>query len=235
MSEATKSTMSSLSASTFGLGRARRPQPLPPARYRFPDAHAVPGDGPAAMGADFEPSTVVAAYRQGYFPWPQPEAEYLWFSPDPRAIIPLGGLHISHRLARTIRSDRFRATIDTAFERVILACTERREGTWITERIVDAYLRLHELGWAHSIETWTPDGELAGGLYGLRIGGLFGAESMFHHVSDGSKVAMAAMMAWAQSSGISLIDVQVLTEHTIRMGAVEIPRDDYLARLRTVI
>jgi leucyl/phenylalanyl-tRNA--protein transferase len=186
------------------------------------------------MGADFEPATIVSAYRAGYFPWPQPEAEHLWFSPDPRAIIPLGGLHISRRLARTIASGRFRATIDAAFERVILACTDRAEGTWITEGIIDGYIRLHELGWAHSFETWTADGRLAGGLYGLRVGGLFGAESMFHHVTDASKVAMAAMMSWAEATGIRLVDVQVLTEHTARMGAVEISREEYLARLRSV-
>jgi leucyl/phenylalanyl-tRNA--protein transferase len=183
------------------------------------------------MGADFEPSTRVAAYRAGYFPWPQPEAEYLWYSPDPRAILPVGGLHVSRRLARTIRSGRFRATIDGAFERVILACADRPEGTWITENIVDGYLRLHEVGWAHSFETWTEEGRLAGGLYGLRVGGLFGAESMFHHVTDASKVAMAAMMLWAEATGVRLIDVQVLTPHTARMGAVEIPRREYLGRL----
>ncbi|MBN9494486.1 leucyl/phenylalanyl-tRNA--protein transferase [bacterium] len=205
--------------------------PLPPSPYAFPDARSAPGDGPAAMGADFEPSTLVAAYRAGYFPWPQPEAEYLWYSPDPRAILPVGGLHVSRRLARTIRSGRFPVTVDAAFERVILACADRPEGTWITENIVDGYLRLHELGWAHSFETWTEDGRLAGGLYGLRVGGLFGAESMFHHVTDASKVAMAAMMQWAESTSISLIDVQVLTPHTARMGAVEIPREDYRSML----
>lgn len=219
----------------FDPDAARRPRPLPQSPYEFPDARRVPGDGPAAMGADFAPATLVAAYRAGYFPWPQPEAEYLWFSPDPRAIIPIGGLHVSHRLARTIRGGRFNVTIDTAFERIILACADRPEGTWITERIVEGYLQLHELGWAHSIETWTADGKLAGGLYGIRVGGLFGAESMFHHATDASKVAMAAMMQWAEATGISLIDVQVLTPHTARMGAIEIPREEYLARLRTAV
>ena len=187
------------------------------------------------MGADFAPATIVAAYRAGYFPWPQPEAEYLWYTPHPRAIIPLGGLQISRRLARTIRSARFRVSIDAAFERVILACADRPEGTWITEGLVDGYLQLHELGWAHSIETWTDDGKLAGGLYGIRVGGLFGAESMFHHATDASKVAMAAMMHWAESTGIQLIDVQVLTPHTARMGAVEIGREHYLSMLKSVL
>jgi len=219
----------------FDFSAERRPRPLPPSDYGFPDARVVPGDGPAAMGADFAPATIVAAYRAGYFPWPQPEAEYLWYSPDPRAIIPVGGLHISRRLARTIRSGRFRATIDAAFERVILACADRPEGTWITNTIVEGYLELHELGWAHSFETWTADGALAGGLYGLRVGGLFGAESMVHHVTDASKVAMAAMMHWAEATHVGLIDVQVLTPHTARMGAQEIARAEYLADLRHVV
>lgn len=219
----------------FDLTGERRPQPLPPSEYGFPDARRVPGDGPSAMGADFAPATIVAAYRAGYFPWPQPEAECLWYTPHPRAIIPVGGLHISHRLARTIRSARFRVSIDAAFERVILACADRPEGTWITEGLVDGYLQLHELGWAHSIETWTDDGKLAGGLYGIRVGGLFGAESMFHHATDASKVAMAAMMHWAESTNIRLIDVQVLTPHTARMGAMEIPREDYLSMLKSVL
>ncbi len=187
------------------------------------------------MGADFEPATVVAAYRAGYFPWPQPEAEYLWYSPDPRAVIPNGGLHVSRRLGRTIRSGRFGVTIDAAFERVILACADRPEGTWITENIVEGYLALHELGWAHSIETWTADGQLAGGLYGIRVDSLFGAESMFHHVTDASKVAMAAMMHWAEATAVRLIDVQVLTPHTAGMGAIEISREEYLRRLRASV
>ena len=211
------------------------PQPLPPCPYAFPDARKSQGDGFAALGGDFEPATVVAAYRAGLFPWPHPKEELLWFSPDPRAVLPIDGLHISRRLERTARSGRFRVTLDGAFERVIRACAERKEGTWITPRIIDGYTRLHRLGWAHSFEAWTAEGELAGGLYGLGIGALFGAESMFFRVSDASKVAMIAMVEHAKRIGIRLIDVQVLTPHTVRMGAIEIPRDEYLRRLESAL
>lgn len=211
------------------------PQPLAPSAYAFPDMRRAARHGPAAAGADFEPATIVAAYRAGAFPWPQEGMEHLWFSPEPRAVIEPGGLHVSRRLARTIRSGCFRATVDGAFEAVIAGCADRPEGTWITPAIVEAYIRLHHLGWAHSVETWTPDGRLAGGLYGLRVGALFGAESMFQRVTDASKAAMVAMMAWAEAVGIRLLDVQVLTPHTARMGAVKIPRTRYLARLREAL
>ena len=207
------------------------PQALPPCRYRFGSARTAPPEGPAAVGGDFEPATIVAAYRAGIFPWPHPEEEFLWFSPDPRAVIPIGGLHVSRRLQRTLRQGRFRVTLDAAFEEVMRACAERPEGTWITPRLIDGYTRLHALGWAHSFEVWTREGELAGGLYGVRVGHMFGAESMFHRVTDASKVAMVAMMQWAEREGIRLIDIQVLTEHTARMGAVEVGREEYLAQV----
>lgn len=208
------------------------PQPLPPPRFVFPAAARADRNGLVAYGGDFEPESVVSAYVRGIFPWPHGETEMLWFSPDPRAIIPVGGLHVSRRLERTIRSGRFRVTLDAAFERVICACAVREEGTWITERLVRGYVKLHELGWAHSFETWTADGELAGGLYGVAVGSMFGAESMFYRVTDASKVAMVAMMEHAERIGLTLVDVQVLTEHTERMGAIEVPRSDYLRRLR---
>ncbi|MCC6382872.1 MAG: leucyl/phenylalanyl-tRNA--protein transferase [Dehalococcoidia bacterium] len=214
---------------------AGAPQPLPPCPYAFPDMRRAPRAGPAAAGADFEPATVVAAYRAGAFPWPHGKTERLWFSPDPRAVIEPEGLHVSRRLARTLRAGRFRATVDAAFEAVVRGCAARSEGTWITPAIVEAYTQLHQLGWAHSVEVWTPDGHLAGGLYGLRVGALFGAESMFHHASDASKAAMVAMMDWARATGVRLLDVQILSPHTARMGAVEITRDAYLARLRDAV
>jgi leucyl/phenylalanyl-tRNA--protein transferase len=210
-------------------GRAREPEPLPPSRYRFPPPGSV--DDAAMIGADFAPATIVEAYRSGYFPWPHREIEFLWFSPDPRAILPPGGLHVSRRFARVLRRPPFTISIDRAFDRVLEACADRPEGTWITPAYMAGYRALHRLGWAHSFETWAPSGELAGGLYGLRVGRLFGAESMFHRVSDASKVAMAAMMQWAGESGIVLIDIQVLTPHTERMGGVEIAREEYLGRL----
>jgi leucyl/phenylalanyl-tRNA--protein transferase len=215
---------------------ARTPEKLPRCVYRFGDARSVPTDGPALLGGDFAPQTVVRAYRAGYFPWPHEQEEMLWFSPDPRAVIPIGGLHVSRRLARRVRKAPFRLTMDVAFAEVVSACAVREgEGTWITPGYIEGYTRLHELGWAHSFEVWTPDGRLAGGLYGLQVMRMFGAESMFHRVSDASKVAMVAMMQWAEGTGIELVDVQVLTEHTERMGAVEISRDEYLDRLARAI
>jgi leucyl/phenylalanyl-tRNA--protein transferase len=210
------------------------PQPLPPSRLLFPDPRRANTDGLVAAGGDFRPETIIAAYRAGIFPWPHPVQEHLWFSPDPRAIIPIGGLHVSRRLARTLRQGRFRVTVDAAFEDVITACGFRDSGTWITPRLQRAYVRLHELGWAHSVETWQ-DGELAGGLYGIGVGALYGAESMFHFVTDASKVAMAAMMQHAERIGLTLIDIQVPTEHTESMGAVLIPREEYLARVWAAI
>ncbi len=226
----------------YGFGDAlaaqeRKPQPIHPPEfaYEFPDPSESDSDGFVAYGGDFEPATVIGAYLQGIFPWPHGDDEYLWFSPDPRAIIPVGGLHISRRLARTLRQGRFRVTMDRSFREVMTACADRPEGTWITPALVDGYCRLHEHGWAHSIEVWDPDGTLVGGIYGVRAGNLFGAESMFHRATDASKVAMVAMMEWAEATGIEVIDVQVLTPHTQAMGAVEIPRGDYLVRVRRAI
>lgn len=208
------------------------PRPLPVPRFSFPDGRQADSQGLVGYGADFEPETVISAYVRGIFPWPHDDAELLWFSPDPRTILPIGGLHVSRRLARTIRSGRFRVTLDAAFEEVMTGCTDREEGTWITPGLVAGYVRLHELGRAHSFEVWTRDGELAGGLYGVAIGTMFGAESMFHRVPDASKVAMVAMMEHAERIGLTLIDIQVLTEHTERMGGVEISRDEYFRLLR---
>ncbi len=211
---------------------ARAPEELPPCPWQFPDPRRTDERGFIGFGADFAPATIVSAYRDGIFPWPHNEAEFAWFSPDPRAVIPLDGLCISTRLARTLRSGRFRFTIDAAFGRVMRSCAAGRpEGTWITEALIEGYCRLHALGWAHSVEVWSRDGRLAGGLYGVAVGAMFGAESMFHRESDASKAAMAALVQHAAMIGVELLDIQVLTEHTARMGAIEIPRAEYLARL----
>ena len=208
------------------------PQSLPPCPYEFPPAEKARSDGLIGIGGDFSPSTVIAAYSQGIFPWPHPEQELLWFSPDPRAVIELDGPHVSRRLARTIAQGRFRVTMNAAFDAVVALCAEREdEGTWITPNYCDGYSALHRLGWAHSFEVWTLNGALAGGLYGVAIGGLFGAESMFHRVTDASKIAMVALLQRARDVGAGVVDVQVITEHTRRMGAVEIPRREYLRRL----
>lgn len=206
------------------------PARLPPPDYFFPDASVAEPQGPAAIGADFAPATIIQAYRAGYFPWPHEAEEYLWFSPDPRAIIPVGGLHLSRRLARTIRAGRFTVTLDKAFTRVLAGCADRPEGSWVTPAYAAGYTSLHEHGWAHSVEVWH-EGRLAGGLYGIRVANMFGAESMFHRVTDASKIAMVALMQWVEREAITLVDVQVTTPHTVRMGAIEISRADYLSRL----
>jgi leucyl/phenylalanyl-tRNA--protein transferase len=187
--------------------------------------------GLVAVGGDLQPATLLLAYRSGVFPWFGEGDPILWWSPDPRAIFELNGLYVSRRLARTIRSGKFRVTVNRAFGAVIRGCADREGGTWITRAMIGAYERLHRLGVAHSVESWR-DNELAGGVYGVALGGLFAGESMFARVTDASKVALAALFDRLRHRGYQLFDTQVLTDHTASMGAVEIPRKDYLARLR---
>jgi leucyl/phenylalanyl-tRNA--protein transferase len=203
------------------------------ARFRFPDACEADADGFVAHGGDLAPSTLIAAYRQGIFPWPCGGHELLWWSPDPRAVIPVDGLRVSHRLARTLRRGMFAVTINAAFDDVVAGCAARDE-TWITAGLRRAYGRLHALGWAHSVEVWR-GGALAGGLYGLAIGGLFAAESMFHRVSDASKIAMVALVQHAGRVGVTLVDAQVPSAHIASMGGVTMPRAEYLSCLKSVV
>ncbi len=208
------------------------PQPAGPARYRFPGWELLrPGHSAYVLGGDLAPATVLAAYAAGFFPWPRsPEEEVVWCSPDPRAVLPVETFTVPRRLGRTLRQGRFRVTVDAAFEAVIRGCAERPEGTWITPQVVEGYCALHRLGWAHSFEVWH-DGELAGGLYGVAYGAMFGAESMFSRVRDASKVAVAAMVQHCRALGVELVDIQVLNDHTARLGGIEIPRDVYLELL----
>jgi leucyl/phenylalanyl-tRNA---protein transferase len=185
--------------------------------------------GLVAMGGDLRPATLLRAYRAGVFPWYNENEPILWWSPDPRAIFELEHFSLSRRLARTIRSEKFRLTINQAFPQVMLGCADR-DRTWITEDMFRAYTLMHQLGHAHSIEAWLGD-ELAGGVYGIAMGGFFAGESMFHRVRDASKVALAYLIEYLRVRGFTLFDTQVLTEHTARMGACEIPREDYLRRL----
>lgn len=185
--------------------------------------------GLVAVGGDLRPATLLRAYRSGIFPWFNEGDPILWWSPDPRAIFELDRFYISRRLIRTIRADKFRMTINQAFADVMRGCADRAD-TWITAGMIDAYRRLHELGHAHSIEAWVGD-ELAGGVYGVAIGGFFAGESMFHRVSDASKVALAYLVEYLKIRGFTLFDTQVVTEVTAAFGAVEVPRSDYLARL----
>jgi leucyl/phenylalanyl-tRNA---protein transferase len=191
--------------------------------------------GLVAVGGDLRPGRLLAAYRQGIFPWYGEGEPVCWWSPDPRAVFELDGLHISRRLRRTLRSGRFEVTVDRDFAGVIRGCADRPgEGTWITLEMVAAYEELHRLGHAHSVEAWHA-GQLAGGVYGVAVGGLFAGESMFTRVRDASKVALAHLVERLRERGFRLFDIQFLTDHTERLGAVEIPRKEYLHRLRDAV
>jgi leucyl/phenylalanyl-tRNA--protein transferase len=157
-----------------------------------------------------------------------------WWSPDPRGVLPLDGLRVSRSLRRSAR--RYEVRIDTAFVDVITACaTTRRRGGWITPAFIAAYSRLHDLRWTHSVETWTEDGELAGGLYGVAVGGLFAGESMFHRRTDASKVALLGLVGQLRASGMMLLDVQWMTPHLATLGATEVSRAHYLALLQEAL
>lgn len=186
------------------------------------------------MGADLAPGTLLAAYRSGVFPMPiRNGGPIAWWSPDPRAVIELGDLKVSRSLRRSCR--RYEIRVDTAFDQVIEHCADpRRPHGWIDEQILDAYRRLHRLGWAHSVEAWDEDG-LAGGLYGVCVGGLFAGESMFHLKRDASKVALVGLVSLLDDGSGRLLDVQWLTDHLRSLGATEVPRAEYLRRLEVAL
>lgn len=180
--------------------------------------------------SELQPQVLIAAYCSGYFPM-DVDGELGWFSPDPRAVIPLDAFHASHTLRQLYRARRFDLRINTAFSDVIRCCADRPDGTWISPEIITAYERLHRCGLAHSVETWR-DGCLAGGLYGVALGGAFFGESMFHRVRDASKIALLALVERLNARGFRLLDTQWMTEHLRRFGAVEVPRLEYLRILR---
>ena len=213
--------------------RSRRiPVLLPPGSPPiFPDPNLADDEGLIAVGADLSRERLLAAYDQGIFPWPAEGLPLLWWSPNPRAIIDPEHLHISRSMRRELRSGRFQLSFDHAFEQVMIECgRERSEGTWITPAMVEAYVDLHRRGHAHSVEVWH-DGGLCGGLYGVQRGGLFAAESMFHRLTNASKVALIGSVQNLFAAGITLFDVQFVTEHLATLGAYSIPRRDYLRRL----
>jgi leucyl/phenylalanyl-tRNA--protein transferase len=182
-----------------------------------------------------EPAFLIDAYSQGFFPMGMDDGEIGWFSPDPRGVLPLDAMHVSSSLGRVVRSGRFDVVVDRDFEAVIGACAAvRDEGTWISEGIIASYLALHQLGVAHSVEAWR-EGHLVGGLYGVHIGGAFFGESMFHHETDASKVALVALVARMREREMTLLDIQWLTPHLGRFGAIEIPRPEYLGQLAAAI
>jgi leucyl/phenylalanyl-tRNA--protein transferase len=215
----------------------------PPSRWELPAPEHVPdGAEIAGVGADLAPGTLLAAYRQGLFPMrlqargPLGLGPLGWWSPDPRGILPLDGLHVSRSLRRSQR--RFEIRVDTAFEDVMRGCADpKRPHGWIDKKFIAAYTELYRLGWAHSVETWQVGDrgggdrgrdELVGGLYGVAIGGLFAAESKFHRVTDASKVAVVALVDLMRAGGGTLLDVQWTTPHLASLGAVDVPRTCYL-------
>lgn len=218
------------------------PTEPPASGWVFPDVGQLPVDRHAddlvGAGADLEPGTLLAAYRQGLFPMPAGEGRrrrqlsLLWWSPVQRGVLPLDGLRVSRSLRQSVR--RMEVRVDTAFDEVVAACADpSREGSWIDDRIIEAYTRLHHLGWAHSVEAWR-DGELVGGLYGVAAEGLFAGESMFHRVTDASKVALVGLVDLLrdQHADRRVLDVQWPTEHLTSLGVVAVPRPSYVAMLR---
>jgi leucyl/phenylalanyl-tRNA--protein transferase len=204
----------------------------PPSVWEFPPVSRFhPDDDLVATGADLEPGTVLLAYRHGLFPMPMggPRAPMAWFSPVRRGVLRPGDLRVSRSLAKSVR--RFEIRVDTACAEVIDACADpSRPSGWIDDQIRTAYLRLHELGWVHSVEAWR-DGRLVGGLYGLAMGGLFAGESMFHHERDASKAALVGLVDLLDDGLERLVDTQWQTPHLASLGVSEIPRADYLALL----
>jgi leucyl/phenylalanyl-tRNA---protein transferase len=207
---------------------------LPPSRF-FPPTDTADADGLLLIGGELKTSWLLDAYRHGIFPWPifdDPEL-MAWWSPDPRAVFERGGFHVSRSLRRASRNGRFETTCDSAFSEVIRGCATaqgRVGNTWLTPELIEVYERLFEMGVAHSIEVWH-QGELAGGTYGVALNGLFTAESMFYRVRDASKVALVRLSEHLAARGYVLWDIQQLTSHTARLGAVEVPREKYLRRL----
>ena len=217
-------------------GRTAPPRDVGPNQWDFrnPDKHCR-SSGLLAVGADLEPSTLVAAYRSGVFPWPGDEGPLPWFSPNPRGVLPLDHFRLSKSLKQRLRRCGWHATVDANFPAVIASCANRLNGesTWINDAMRSAYTELHDLGWAHSVEVW--DGELLiGGCYGLLLGGVFTGESMFHRETDASKIALLELSTRLHEAGGSLVDVQMLTDHLASLGAISIGRSLFLELLHEI-
>jgi leucyl/phenylalanyl-tRNA---protein transferase len=200
----------------------------------FPDPSLAEPDGLLAVGGDLSPDRLLAAYASGIFPWFGEESPILWWSPDPRFVLFPRELHVSRSLERTLRRGRYGFRADTAFDQVIRRCASKdrpgQDGTWITSGMVEAYERLHRMGFAHSFEAWSGK-ELAGGLYGVSLGSAFFGESMFADRPDASKAAFATAVRWLAARGVELVDCQVRTGHLETLGARAIPRRRFLERL----
>jgi leucyl/phenylalanyl-tRNA--protein transferase len=212
------------------------PHAVEPCRWSFKHPAFWPKDDLVAAGGDLEPGTIIAAYRQGLFPMEAgfPDSVLAWWSPDPRGVLPLDNLRVTRSMRRSAR--RFDVRVDTAFVDVMRGCANpTRAHGWITPAFIAAYARLHELGWAHSVEVFDREGQLAGGLYGLKIGRFFAGESMFSAKRDASKVALMTLVDLMRQSRMLLLDVQWRTDHLASLGAIAIARPDYLQRLAAAI
>jgi len=207
-------------------------------RLVFPPPELADPDGLLAVGGDLRPERLVLAYSSGIFPWPTEGFPLLWHSPDPRFVLEAEQLHVPRSLAKTVRRERYRCTLDTAFRTVMASCAEiprqGQDGTWITDEMLEGYAELHELGFAHSVEVWEGD-TVVGGVYGVSLGGAFFGESMFAHSPDASKVGFVRMVEQLSRWDINLIDAQVHTAHLERFGAEHWPRARYLARLERAL
>ncbi|HVK05880.1 MAG TPA: leucyl/phenylalanyl-tRNA--protein transferase [Armatimonadaceae bacterium] len=202
----------------------------------FPDPRHSTREGIIAIGGDLHPDTLRLAYSKGIFPWPHEGLPLLWFCPPQRALLDFANLHVPERLARAYRNCGYTFTIDRAFSRVIRHCESAprpgQEGTWITAEIVDAYCRLHQLGVAHSVEAWDSGGDLVGGLYGVDSGGVFAGESMFYKRPNASKFALLFLIDHLRARGADWLDIQMMTPHFQALGATEVPRAEFLKRLK---
>ncbi len=207
-------------------------------QVEFPPAWLARSDGLLCIGGDLSCERLLLAYRNGIFPWFSENEPILWWSPDPRLVLFPSQVTISRSLRKKIKKNQFQITVDQAFEHTIKACATPRkepgEGTWLVDEMVDAYIALHSKGYAHSVETWY-QGELVGGLYGISLGCSFFGESMFSRKSDASKIALVALARHLDTHGFDLIDCQVTTDHLCQMGAVEIPRHQFLDMLHRSI
>ena len=209
-----------------------------PAQPVFPDPVHADEDGLLAVGGDLSPHRLLMAYAQGIFPWYSENSPILWWSPDPRLVLEPARIHVPKRLERILRQGRFRFTLDTAFEQVIAGCADTPRcgacGTWIVPEMLAAYCRLHELGFAHSIEVWSGE-TLVGGLYGVALGGAFFGESMFYREPDASKAGLVTLMRALEGAGFVLFDCQQTTPHMLRFGGFEVPRGEFLFRLERAL
>ena len=201
--------------------------------FPHPSQAVMEPDGLLAVGGNLSPSTLIDAYRQGIFPWYQDDDPILWWSPSERCVIQMGNLHLSKSLRRTLRRQQYTVTRVQDFAAVLEACAAPRDGdsgTWITAEMAEAYIQLHQIGQAHSVEVWESE-QLVGGIYGVAVGDVFCGESMFSRVTDGSKIAMAYLCHWLYQQEFRLLDCQIENPHLISMGAELMPRDEFLELL----